>query len=335
LLYRRSVKVTSIIIIITLIGTSPAQAICRGRFLNPITDICWQCLFPVKIGGIEVFKGPPGLGDPPEAASNPICVCPLSIPPFFRIGITTSFWDPTYIIETTKDPGCFPSLGFEIGGFFSGLEGMTSSSGVNEETFTFAQANLFLFAVWKIMSIFIDTACMDTGISGLDLAYTTIVDPTWQSDVSALIIAPEALVFANPVAQASCVADSIAANAGYPLPPLFHCMGSFGSAYPLTGHMNHDDYVQSNAAIASRLIYKLSRQGQIWDAALSPCYSVPTPIWIKWNYRLQPAIPVRGESCFPIGRSGLTWGSLKNPPLSPEGDNFAFIIFRKRLCCAF
>ena len=27
-----------------------AQAACHGRFANPVTDVCWECLFPLTIG---------------------------------------------------------------------------------------------------------------------------------------------------------------------------------------------------------------------------------------------------------------------------------------------
>ena len=29
---------------------------CHGRFANPITDICWNCLFPLTIGGIGIVS---------------------------------------------------------------------------------------------------------------------------------------------------------------------------------------------------------------------------------------------------------------------------------------
>lgn len=35
---------------------APARAgVCTGSFVNPITDICWDCIFPISIGPIEVF----------------------------------------------------------------------------------------------------------------------------------------------------------------------------------------------------------------------------------------------------------------------------------------
>ena len=34
--------------IVILMGTSNA-AECRGEFINPLTDVCWKCLFPLSI----------------------------------------------------------------------------------------------------------------------------------------------------------------------------------------------------------------------------------------------------------------------------------------------
>lgn len=39
--------------------TAPVKAdpACAGKFVNPITDICWNCLFPMTIGNVPVFPG--------------------------------------------------------------------------------------------------------------------------------------------------------------------------------------------------------------------------------------------------------------------------------------
>ena len=49
-----------------------AEAKCTGRFVNPITDICWECLFPVSIGSISLFSGKNPDTDNP---ASPICLC--------------------------------------------------------------------------------------------------------------------------------------------------------------------------------------------------------------------------------------------------------------------
>ena len=32
---------------------SPAP--CTGKFVNPITDVCWSCLFPLSVGGMTIW----------------------------------------------------------------------------------------------------------------------------------------------------------------------------------------------------------------------------------------------------------------------------------------
>ncbi len=325
-------------ILVLLLGfQDSASPLPVGLPLNPVTEVCWSCVFPMKIGGIVVIPGdqPPV----PDAAMAPICICPLPPPLFVRPGIPISFWEPARFVETVKDPFFFPSLGFGMPnlvapGYLAGTHSeMPSGNGVDMSTF--AQAHYFIFPAWTLLELLVDAICLEE--SGFDLSYMTEVDPLWNSDILAFTIQPEALLFANPVAQLSCIADSVAANAYMPLSALYWCMGSWGSAYPLTGHVNNDDYVSGNAAIAARMIYKLSRMGMVHDVGINLCAAVPTPIWVKHNYRMHVAKPVRDFTCYPIGRSSMIWGKLKNPPWSVTGnssDNFLWMIFRKRTCCA-
>jgi conjugal transfer pilus assembly protein TraU len=150
------------------------------------------------------------------------------------------------------------------------------------------------------------------------------------------LINPEALLFANPASQLSCIPDSTAANLGYPLDSLFWCMGSWGSAYPLTGTIPERDTTTANAGLAARMLFKLSREMLLWDTASNACGPVMAPIWRKSHYRLQIARPVKGNDCIPIGRSALLWGSGKNPPGGAGAnapDNFLWILTRKNKCC--
>jgi conjugal transfer pilus assembly protein TraW len=81
-----------------------AQAKCTGRFLNPINDICWECLFPISIGGAEISQGiAPEAGNP----SSPVCMCGLPVP---RVGIAAGFWEQVRLVDVTKEPFCFPTL---------------------------------------------------------------------------------------------------------------------------------------------------------------------------------------------------------------------------------
>lgn len=305
-------------------------AICAGPPLNPITDIAWHGIFPIKIGGVPI--GQIDLPDPGDPANAPICACPAPPPIFIRIGIPISYWEPSRFIETVKDPYCFPSLGFSVLPNAAVLSGGTSEGQAKNSPSTFAQAHYFIYAPFQLLGMMLDFICVEH--TDFDLAYMTEVDPLWNDDLLSAMISPESLLFANPIAQLACMADAATSNLGLPIKYLFWCMGSWGSAYPLTGHKQSDSYTEANGAIAARMIYKLSRQLMIHDTALNLCFKTPTPIWIKNHYRLQAAKPIRGLQVFPVGRTGVLWSPGVNAPVT-NGDNFLFMLFRKRACCAF
>ena len=82
-----------------------------------------------------------------------------------------------------------------------------------------------------------DFPCLERG--SFDLAYLTEVDPLWNDDELTLILNPEAVLFANPVAVAACAADCVAATAGFGIAEMFWCAGCQGGLYLLDGHAHH------------------------------------------------------------------------------------------------
>ncbi|MBN2570064.1 MAG: TraU family protein [Deltaproteobacteria bacterium] len=325
-----------LLIVIVLLGIllpgGKVDAVCKTTLpINPVTDLCWQCVFPLRIAGMTLMPGSSvnEIGDP---ARTPICVCPIPIPPFFRLGIPVGFWEPARMIETVKDPWCFPSLGFQLssstGGWLGGVSVTPTTQGKSSQSFF--QAHYWIFPVWSAMEILVDFMCIEH--SGIDVAYITEVDPLWQDDLLNFILNPESLLFANPIAALACAVDGVSTTGGYSASPLFWCMGST-SAYPLTGHVHDDHEVKAASSVAGRMVYKLSRQLAICDTGINVCSCVPTPVWVKHNYRLQIAKPVRDWWCHPFGQTDLLWGYGKNPPFI--GDNFTWMLFRKRTCCAF
>jgi len=69
---------------------SPADALrhCTGRFVNPITAPCWDCIFPLTIGSVPIWRGKGVRVDAPNP-SSPICACGTPVP---RIGLTIGYW---------------------------------------------------------------------------------------------------------------------------------------------------------------------------------------------------------------------------------------------------
>lgn len=66
------------------------SAVCKGRFINPVTDVCWSCIFPIKLGSAVTL---------PDAATNasPICACGRGIKR--RVGVNMSYWEPVRTAE--------------------------------------------------------------------------------------------------------------------------------------------------------------------------------------------------------------------------------------------
>ena len=69
----------TIAMVISLAGlATSAQAgpTCHGQFMNPITDICWSCMFPLTLGSATlVSDGQPDISNP----SSPLFSATISM----------------------------------------------------------------------------------------------------------------------------------------------------------------------------------------------------------------------------------------------------------------
>ncbi|MBU1171311.1 MAG: TraU family protein [Proteobacteria bacterium] len=315
---------------ILVLSVMPGYSLCGGLPLNPVTEVAWQSIFPVKIGGVRIGMNTDNV-ETPDMADVPICICPIPIPPFFRTGISVGMWEPTNLIETVKDPFCLPTLGLQL---YMPL-GLNGTNDEDDGGFSMIQSHYYDFPVWSMMELLVDFACIEH--ASFDVEFMSELFPNWQDDSIAILLNPEVLLFANPIAQMSCMADAVGSQFGLPIPSLFWCVGSGGSIYPLSGHAIDGDYIQSQFTIASRTVYLQARMLNLMDGAVNICTKIPTPIWIKNHYRFQIAKPVRGIGAIGPGRSSILWGSMKNPPVGGTGtpDNFEWVLFKKRACCAF
>ncbi len=310
------------------------QKLCHGSFVNPITDVCWDCLFPMTIGSTSVFSGSEPDTDNP---SNPVCMCPRY--PVVQVGISFGFWEPMALVDVSRYPFCMVNLG--------GMQLQVDSSYNmgNVESANSDQNNSFYYVHWYIypllywLNLITDAVCIEK--SDFDIAYMTELDPTWRDDELSFLLNPEDVLFANPISQMACAADSIkTAAGGLPIDPLFWCAGSQGNMYPLTGHVQeHVGGVQASTLIAERMTYKMHREGLVWDSTSAGgtalCYEYPTPIIPKSRYRYQMVnpVPTTGDGgCFPFGHTTATWGAGHEYPYA--GEDFGYLIWRKRNCCA-
>lgn len=99
-------------VLLVLISLMPSQATAAasnagdGRWVNPISDVCWKCLFPMTLGNIQLASGPQKDTSNP---SSPIQICPVGI--LYRIGLAIGFWEPMAMVDVTREPGVMVNMG--------------------------------------------------------------------------------------------------------------------------------------------------------------------------------------------------------------------------------
>ena len=306
-----------------------ADAACEGRFVNPITDICWRCMFPLSLGSTKVTGG-----DLPDTSNpgSPIQFCPMPPPVFQRVGLAIGYWEPMAMTDVARSPGCMVNLG----GFTVNLGKMgmgTAKKDDKQVNGAFYHVHWYKYPLTYWLNIITSLGCLQGG--DLDIGYLSEIDPTWGDSALTSILNPEAVIFANPIAQGACAADAIASAVNKPLDPLFWCAGSQGSMYPFNGWVsNESSPLQSSVLVSERMAFKLHRQGQIMESVgedKKVCFEYPSPIIPKtrWRYQMVNMYPDVAQ-CHPFGRTVMRWETGRNPPNTKK--NYGYLLWRKRNC---
>lgn len=326
---KQSVK-SILFIMIFFLSVMGESIACSGRFLNPITDICWKCLFPLRIAGITVMGG----GADPETIRRPICFCKKPPLPAPMPGIPVSFWEPARLVDVTRTPFCLVNLG----GVKIADKGIIDRGHVSDDEGegqkrSFYQVHWYVYPVLYILEVLTDFLCLEA--HSIDVAYMTEFDPFWGDDEKSAVLSPEGILFGNPIAQAACVADCVAASARLPLDPLFWCNGCQGSLYPFSGTVgDHVGGVQASLLLTGRMMAKLHREGLLWGyyGTQGLCNKYPMPVIRKSQYRTQMTYPIpETTQCHPLGATEVLWQGGREYPF--KGEDFGYLIWRKRDCC--
>ena len=322
------------LIVVCLFLSSPATAKCNARFLNPITDVCWDCIFPITIGAIDIALG----GSRPDTKNqgNPLCICP-GIPP--RLGLSIGIWEPARLVDVANETGCFVNMGFDIdfGLFSKGKTSVTATGAINGGSKW--HAHYYYYPLLSFIGTAVDGLCLED--TAFDVAWMSEVDPLWMDAQLSLLLNPEAVLFANPIAQAACAADCVkASSGGLGLEELFWCDGCNGPLYPVTGDANqHVGGVQASAVVSGKVLSRMHRIGVARKTASSSaqCTNSQAPIIPKDQYRRQITRPVPKTSgryaCGPMGASAQLYDRFREFPY--KGESFGYLYWRKRNCCAF
>lgn len=294
----------------------------NGKWINPVTDVCWSCLFPVHIAGENVTPKQKDF----IKYDKKVCSCPGGI-----VGVPFVFWEPSRMIEVTRTPYKILSAGGMTLGKKTLKKGFHSYDAWGDSSF---------FHVHYLISPFL--ALIDAGVDfvctedlPLDIGYLSEFDPFWNNDSWASLLNPEALLFGNPLAQAACIGDCVSSSLRKPLDKLFWCAGCQGSLYPLSGHCSHPSGdIQTSSLMVHRLLAKLASVYTVQSFKEGEfCKKSPSRRLRKTAFKTQLAYPkaqTKGP-CNTLGSSAAIWGAGKSLPLS--GEEFVYIIWQKKHCC--
>lgn len=329
-------------ILLALVCISDATAQCVGKWANPITDICWSCMFPFTIAGIQMSNP---RGEEPNGAYTPPPVCAGQTPMGFKIGIGMSFYDPNKIVDVTRTPYCMVGLGgVDLGVGVSQLyerSGETMPETVKYQNFY--QAHTYIDPILYLLEVPIDMAC--TQASGFDITYLTELDPLWNNDSLTFFLNPDAILYANPATAVTTALDCVANMPGAWSTAsglTYWSAGCQGSMYPLDGNVLGSNPIDDSVLIMERLLHKNHRQlieySTAGPAALfAPI--VPQPLMNKTEYKYSMIYPLEftdplsgGKCCSPFGRTTTGWTSGHSFPTM--GEDFSYHVYQRRDCCS-
>lgn len=299
----------------------------EGKWINPITDVCWECLFPITVSGVNVT---PNYKES-TSYNDRFCFC-AGLPP--KAGIPITFWEPTSLVDVTRH--AYKLMG--LGGISIGKESVKNRGSVGivadgPSMSSFYHTHWYDWPILSWLGLLTDFSCTEKG--EIEVGYMSELDPLWNDEQLAFVVNPEAALFANPAAQLACIADCTAASSGKSLDKLFWCAGCQGSLYPFAGTVSHHEGgIQASSLLVHRLIAKMHRSYLLKGYDKHEfCEAKYLPIIKKSLYKTQLVYPVAQTKgpCNALGRSDLLWGAGKSFPYG--GEDFVYLIWKKKQCC--
>lgn len=339
---RRAVQalVRLAILAASLAATCPApaqNAVCNGAFPNLITDVCYDCMFPMRFGGGLLNFGVSGDDYDTGAGTAPFCLCVNTL----SVGTPIAFWEPRFMVDVTNTPGCLPLLGgIDINPPYNASEfgGTVINNSVigGSNRGAFMHANEYINPVLSAIGAVVSSPCLDN--RSFDVPYVSWADPSWNDDALSLMLTPYAYPFAGIPEVAAEMPDAIAATTGLPLEELFWVAGAWGPMYPLDGNVSSAGTPEQVAHLMlARVFAKLHAAGTQQTTAgydaLHSCgaMGVPELIMDKRQYKTNRTYPFPDNLCTPIGRP-LQFQEIG--AARPQDKDYGYFVFQRKDCCA-
>lgn len=334
----------------------PSAHLFEGLF----NKICWSCVFPVFLFGRDAISAgdydPPivkflSMPSAPESAGAPDghvtavgCFCGDLLHP--KPGMSVGFWAPVRVIEVVREYGCSPALG-GVSIFKDPLMVGTPKPPTRGKDGTqkiYMNYNDYVFPLMKMIGMFVNLNCNMDGYASMDMATSSMFDPSASRDDIALIMDPEAFAVGNPYMLAACAIDGIrcTVDPGYCLSEMrnkqFWCAGTWGNLTPYTDNVAHSGSPpRDTSLIATRILAKWHRIGRLVKSygknAQCPETREYSPMLPKSQYKMQMIFPVAEASdrcCHHIGESTYKWGEWRN---LPGFEDYLYMVWRWSDCC--
>lgn len=338
------------------------NAACNGNFINPVTDVCWSCVMPITIAGLRVDLTEGKQRDMPSAPNDFACTCGTDI------GVPVGFFEPARMVDVTHNAYCMVGLGGVPLGE-AGITGWDTNGYVDKDgaessqESAFYQAHLYANPLLYVLGLLLDSPCVEQ--AGYDIAYITEADPTWNDAELANLMSPDSFLYGSLPAVLACGADCIMATTNMPSTLLHWCVGCQGTMYPFMGSISHhSSTIDSSSLVMTRLMGKMHRQGGSFGyyGKSGFCGGFMQPVMNKQQYKYSMTYPIpqtrsvgaaltgavtggtggsaataeppqlnNGACCQPLGHSTWVWGSGRYFPV--EGEQYNFMLYRKRDCC--
>lgn len=331
-----------LLVALAIFSALPVEAKCSGKFINPLTDICWRCVFPLRFGSAVVM----GNDQDDSASSNDnslVCNCGPN-----WIGISTSFWEPSHMIDISTDPYCTPSLGGDIIGDVGfpadgrgGIQNMTEAPGQQEMFYHYVTYRNPILAAMQFLS---DNPCIDH--APFDILDFSAVNPAWSDANLSAIFNPDSFLYGTLAAVLTGIPVGVCSTfdtrnvACLNLRRWSHwSVGFNGGTYPLQGTLATNSTLSASMNIAKKAFTLQHRTLRVWGMSGSSgmCGYYPQPFLDDTDYKLSMTYPraqtdpINGKCCQPFGASTLLWGAGRTWPVT--GEDMSYMVFRKRDCC--
>lgn len=368
---KKNILIFLTVLIVAFSASSKADGLCPSAniFKSLITDVCWDCMLPINIGGVISTNRPDGASE-----QKGLCNCPddLGVPEF---GWPLPMWMPSRISEVVKMPWCSPALGgLKLqDDLTAGLGGQSNSSAGTKTDVAFYQYHWYASPFAEMLEMFFIPECNVDGVVDFDLMYMSEIDPTHKNDMLSLLLTVEAVAFASPLARLWCAGDCGLVTAGLLTEDSWGCAGCDGSLYPYTGNVDeNEDPVSATSLITQRVIGGLHRKGlapktigdiamcsrQYWPTTPRTQYKAsmlfpkaeasPSPTQaffeldengdVKKDTNDKPVVSENYEHsdlncCHFLGESVHKWSTVRGGMSIPGKEDYLYLIYRYKDCC--